>query len=65
MAAQLKLHSVEIDDYFYLPATTSEVAMKESIAPAYCGSLSDKYLEVSLHSIVATPSTMAPYNTGI
>jgi hypothetical protein len=49
----------------YLPATTSPVAMKESIALAYCGSLSPKYLEVSLHSIVATPSIMAPYKTGI
>ena len=50
---------------FWLPATTKEVATNESMAAEYCGSLSDKNLDVNRQSIVATPSTMHPYRTGI
>ena len=49
---------------FYSPATTSEVATKESMAAEYCGSVSDRKRDVSRHSIVATPSISAPYTTG-
>lgn len=48
----------------YVPATTSDVPMKESMAVAYLGLRSLSDLDANLQRQVATPSTMAPYRTG-
>ena len=56
---------INISSSNFSPATTSEVPTKESMADAYWGSLSDKYLDVNRQSRVATPSTAAPSSAGI